>query len=94
MYKRIEQKILSLAELSGFELVRENCSAKIFERSEENGSPQAKKFFGFTNHFMKNAKRFNQVLRTNLVEFGELNSFFAFLCLIKLQLRTFRRTEI
>ena len=55
--------------------------AKLIHKNSAAGH----KFFEFVNRFMKNVKSF---------EFCELNSFFVFLCLIKLRPRTFRSTQI
>ena len=76
-FKQSWLKLLISFNYSGFELVKQNRSAKISEGDKEKGPEQVKVFFWSTNHFMKNAKRF-KLLQTNLVKFCEFNclSFF------------------
>ena len=72
-FKQSWLKLLISFNYSGFELVKQNRSAKISEGDKEKGPEQVKVFFWSTNHFMKNAKSF-KLLQTNLDKFCEFNS--------------------
>ena len=72
-FKQSWLKLLISFNYSGFELVKQNRSAKISEGDKEKGPEQVKVFFWSTNHFMKNAKSF-KLLQTTLVKFCEFNS--------------------
>ena len=72
---------------TGFELVKQNRFAKIFECSKEEDLPR--EFFLDLQIILWKMQR----VLTNLVKFCELNTFFVFLCLIKLQAKTFRITQ-
>ena len=72
-FKQSWLKLLISFNYSGFELVKQNRSAKISEGDKEKGPEQVKVFFWSTNHFMKNAKSF-KLLQTNLVKFCKFNS--------------------
>ena len=76
-FKQSWLKLLISFNYSGFELVKQNRSAKISEGDKEKGPEQVKVFFWSTNHFMKNVKCF-KYLKINLVKFCKFNSLYFF----------------
>ena len=75
---------------SRFKLVKQSIRKNV--RAYQRKRPAAgDNFLNFRIfEFMKNAKSFNKVLRTNMVKFCKLNRFFVSLILINLRATTLR----
>ena len=79
--------------MAGFELVKQNRFSKVCQRNKEK-RPAEIFFLICESFYIKNVKNFNKVFQNDLVKFSQLNSFFIFLCLMKLLVKTSRSMQI